>query len=156
MLLAEVVFNRELVKTPHPMYERFWLVSWIKISPKDLKALWIFKNQQEWEEAKKNYNITSLIMDKYTADYFIWFKSVNGVYCAAIVDYSYVNRHGNSLHILGASFTEKSAWAAAQKSVEANGHRWDPNLYSLISVVPRDPSIFKLKYFIRTNDGILL
>lgn len=144
MLLAEVVFNRELVKTPHPMYERFWLVSWIKISPKDMKALWVFKNKEEWEAAKKNYRVSGLIMDKYAGDYMVSFVSDNGVYCRAVIDYNYVNRHGSSMAILGASFTEKSAWAAAKKAVEDKGHRWDPNMYSLLSIEPRDPSIFKL------------
>ena len=148
MLLSEVVFNRALVKTPHPMYDRFWLVSWfVKISPKDLIALWVFPNKDEWEhctKSKETRRIRDLLMDKYAGDYFVPFKSDNGVYMAAIMSFDYVNKYGNMVNIVGASMTEKSALAAAKKSVEDKGHRWDDNHYSVISMEPRDPSIFRL------------
>ena len=148
MRLNEVVFNRELVKTPHPMYDRFWLVSWFfKISPKDLVALWVFPNKAEWEHCTKSRDterVRDLIKDKYLGDYLVPFKSDNGVYMAAILSSDYVRRHGNTLNIIGASMTEKSAIAAAKKTIEDKGHRWDDNYYSIISMEPRDPSIFRL------------
>lgn len=148
MLLAEIIFNRELIKKEHPMYDRFWLVTWlVQISPKDLIALWVFPNKEEWElctQSRKTERVRDLIKEKYPGDYFISFKSDNGVHMAAIMSFDYVHRHGNTVSVAGASFTEKSAIGAAKKAVEDKGHHWGENDYSVISVVPRDPAIFKL------------
>ncbi len=148
MLLSEVVFNRELVKTPHPMYSRFWLVSWfVELTEKHIAALWVFPNKEECEyctQSKETYRIRDLLMDKYSGNYFRPFKSDNGVYMAAILTPSYVDDFGTTLSVVGASFTEKSALAAAKKAIEDKGHVYSPRFIYTVSIVPRDPSIFRL------------